>query len=505
MLKYRHINKGLLNMKDYFKDLIFYEIYPTSFYDSNGDGIGDLNGIKEKLDYVKDLGFNAIWLNPFYKSPFKDGGYDVSDFFDVDPRFGTLKDFDAMIKRAHDLGIKVIIDLVAGHASNENQVFLKSAEPQRNEYSDLFIWTDSAWAVSRDIDIIRGVYDRDSGYAVNFFAIQPAFNYGFNEINAPWQMSYKDERTFLARNYLLDIMRFWLKRGADGFRVDMASSLVKNDDWREKTATIEVWHYLFGKIRKEFPDSIFVSEWGYIPSLPFKAGFDGDFILNSGDNIYTRMVFYDDRFFDGFEVDRALEVLKRDLDYAKEYNSFISLISGNHDTVRIAGKLNDKELRSFYMFLLSMPGMPFIYAGDEIGMKTSNLTSKDGGYSRTGSRTPMQWNKSRNGGFSSTKGELYLPTMLANKNNVEDSLKDEKSLLNYIKKLISIRKQYDDLRNNEVEINNDNGLVSIKRNKLVLYMNISDRVIPLDESKVIIHSGDNKKELSNKESVLMLL
>ena len=217
------------------------------------------------------------------------------------------------------------------------------------------------------------------------------------------------------------------------------------------------------------------------------------------------MVFYDDRFFDGFEVDRALEVLKRDLDYAKEYNSFISLISGNHDTVRIAGKLNDKELRSFYMFLLSMPGMPFIYAGDEIGMKTSNLTSKDGGYSRTGSRTPMQWNKSRNGGFSSTKGELYLPTMLANKNNVEDSLKDEKSLLNYIKKLISIRKQYDDLRNNEVEINNDNGLVSIKRNKLVLYMNISDRVIPLDESKVIIHSGDNKKELSNKESVLMLL
>ena len=152
-----------------------------------------------------------------------------------------------------------------------------------------------------------------------------------------------------------------------------------------------------------------------------------------------------------------------------------------------------------------MPGMPFIYAGDEIGMKTSNLTSKDGGYSRTGSRTPMQWNKSRNGGFSSTKGELYLPTMLANKNNVEDSLKDEKSLLNYIKKLISIRKQYDDLRNNEVEINNDNGLVSIKRNKLVLYMNISDRVIPLDESKVIIHSGDNKKELSNKESVLMFL
>ena len=111
-------------MKDYFKDLIFYEIYPTSFYDSNGDGIGDLNGIKEKLDYVKDLGFNAIWLNPFYKSPFKDGGYDVSDFFDVDPRFGTLKDFDAMIKRAHDLGIKVIIDLVAGHASNENPVFL---------------------------------------------------------------------------------------------------------------------------------------------------------------------------------------------------------------------------------------------------------------------------------------------------------------------------------------------------------------------------------------------
>ena len=128
-----------------FNDLIVYEIYPTSFLDSNGDGIGDLKGITSKLDYIRDMGFNAIWLNPFYRSPFKDGGYDVEDFFDVDPRFGKMKDFDELTKKAHQRNMKIIVDLVVGHSSYTNKDFLESAKAQRNEKSDLFIWNDNPW------------------------------------------------------------------------------------------------------------------------------------------------------------------------------------------------------------------------------------------------------------------------------------------------------------------------------------------------------------------------
>ena len=228
-----------------FKDLVFYEIYPTSFYDSNNDGIGDLKGISQKLSYVKDLGCNAIWFNPFFVSPFKDGGYDIKDFFDIDPRFGDMKDFEEMVSHAHKLGIKVIVDCVAGHASEENKEFLMSGLENRNEYSDLFIWTESVWNNDPKYKLIAGRHPRNGNYLVNFFSVQPAFNYGFNHIDDPkWQMSYKDKRTYQARDYLIKIIKFWLNKGVDGFRVDMADSLVKNDD--DKEATIEVWHYAEG-------------------------------------------------------------------------------------------------------------------------------------------------------------------------------------------------------------------------------------------------------------------
>ena len=159
------------------KDLVFYEIYPTSFFDSNGDGIGDLKGIESHLEHVKNLGANAIWLNPFYVSPFKDGGYDVEDFYNVDPRFGTLEDFDHLLNRAHELGIKIIIDLVAGHVSEKNKMFLESAKPTRNEYSDMFIWNNSVWDLEIPYRLIAGRYDRHVCYMVNFFSTQPALNH----------------------------------------------------------------------------------------------------------------------------------------------------------------------------------------------------------------------------------------------------------------------------------------------------------------------------------------
>ncbi len=487
-----------------FSDLIFYEIYPTSFKDSNNDGIGDLNGITEKLAYIKELGFNAIWLNPMYVSPFKDGGYDVENFFDVDPKFGNLDDFKNLINKAHQLNIKIILDLVIGHASVLNKEFLLSAEPFTNEYSDLFIWNDNPWSLDGG-RLISGMYQRHGCYMVNFFAHQPAFNYGFKDIKYPWQMSYKDERCMKARNYMLDVMRFWLSLGADGFRVDMADSLVKNDE--DKSATIDVWNYLFGIIKKEYPDSFFVSEWS-CPSRAFKAGFDADFVLDHWDNFYHRFSRSDENTrglscLHGGNLDFFLNDLKSRLDDAKKYHKLLANISGNHDTFRIANYLDHKDLKLFYLLLFTLPGVPFIYYGDEIGMKTEhNIYSKDGGFQRTGSRTPMQWDDSKNMGFSDTDRSLYLPINEDNKVNVYDAKKDKNSLYYFIKELIKIRNQIDDLKLEDYVINENNRIIEIIRGNYKLIMNLSNEEIHLNN--VIISTGQNDVLKHNEGALISL-
>ncbi len=490
--------------KKEFKDLIFYEIYPTSFYDSNNDGIGDLNGIKEKLDYIKDLGVNAIWLNPFYLSPFMDGGYDVKDFFDVDPRFGTLKDLDGLINKAHSLGIKVIIDLVAGHASEENKDFLKSAEPKRNDKSDLFIWNSCVWNYEEGYRLIAGRHQRNGCYLVNFFSTQPAFNYGFKEVKYPsWQLSYQDERTFQAREYILNVMRFYLARGVDGFRVDMADSLVKDDG--DKSATIEVWQYLFSHVKKEYPNSFFVSEWSN-PECALKAGFDADFVLDHWDNFFHRLVRSNkysrgDNLFKGADLSFFINDIKARYESSKKYDSYLALISGNHDTPRISSFLSKEELKTFYLMLYTLPGIPFLYYGDEIMMKHLNLDSKDGGFQRTGDRTPMQWNKNKNYGFSTTDNELYLPIDKENNVNVEDAINDENSLLNYIKQVIKLRKSIPSLTSDIFEIQEDNKIIIINRGDTKLIINFSDNDLEL-ENEVIFTSGKDNVLKKNEAALI---
>lgn len=481
-------------MLNEFSDLMFYEIYPTSFYDSNDDGIGDLNGITAKLDYVKDLGFNAIWLNPFYKSPFKDGGYDVEDFFEVDPRFGIMDDFKNLLKVAHEKGIKIIIDLVAGHASEDNPIFRKSAEPVRNEYSDLFIWNDNVWSLEPGYRLIAGRYDRHGCFMVNFFEHQPAFNFGFKEVKYPsWQMSYKDERTFLAREYLLKIMRFYLDMGADGFRVDMADSLVKDDE--DKSATIEVWNYLFGVIKKEYPHSFFVSEWSY-PERAFKAGFDCDFVLDHWDNFFHRLARSAEysrgtAALNGGDIDFMINDLLYRVDASKKANKPLGIISGNHDTIRIANYLDEQRLRLFYLIMFTLPGIPFMYYGDEIGMKYDPLHSKDGGYQRTGTRTPMQWDHSKNMGFSNTDKELYLPLSKASTVTVEDQLNGD-SMLNLIKKLTQIRKEYKELQDIDLfKLDVKDRVIRIDRGNLELVVNLSSNDVTLDNEIIISTSQGN--------------
>ena len=224
------------------KNAVFYEIYPQTFYDTNGDGIGDLQGIIEKLPYVKSLGCNAIWMNPCFDSPFKDGGYDVRDYKKVAPRYGTNEDLKNLFAAAHEKGIRILLDLVPGHTSEEHAWFVESGKEQPSEeYAHRYIWTENAFCRGDGMPFIGGEQPRDGTYIINFFKCQPALNYGWREIHEPnWQQPIDAPAPMATREALKDIMRFWMAKGADGFRVDMADSLVKNDG-DEKLGTMGGW------------------------------------------------------------------------------------------------------------------------------------------------------------------------------------------------------------------------------------------------------------------------
>lgn len=164
---------------------LFYEIYPQSFRDTNGDGVGDLPGILEKLDYIQGLGFNAIWMNPCYLSPFGDAGYDVQDYKQIAPRYGTMADMEKLIAEMHRRGMHLLLDLVPGHTSEEHEWFLKSSQKEPNEYSDRYIWTTPDTKIVFGLNKARGT--REGLYHYNFYPIQPSLNYGFAKVTQPWQ------------------------------------------------------------------------------------------------------------------------------------------------------------------------------------------------------------------------------------------------------------------------------------------------------------------------------
>ena len=238
-------------MPKWLDNAVFYEIYPQTFLDTNADGIGDFRGIIRKLDYIRDLGFNALWINPCFDSPFGDAGYDVADYYTVAPRYGTNEDLKELFAQAHKRGIHVLLDLVPGHTSVECKWFKESLKPEKNAYSDRYVWTDSIWESPEGMGCLRGISQRDGACALNFFSCQPALNYGFNVRTRPWQQSPDDEGPRATVEAMMDVMRFWLTMGCDGFRVDMAASLVKNDPGNE--ATIALWQKIHGSLEKEFP------------------------------------------------------------------------------------------------------------------------------------------------------------------------------------------------------------------------------------------------------------
>ena len=417
------------------KDTVFYEIYPQSFNDTNGDGIGDIPGITEKLDYIKSLGCNALWINPCYDSPFKDAGYDVRDYKKVAPRYGTNEDLYHLFEEAHKKGIRVLLDLVPGHTSEEHPWFCESQKVEKNEYSDRFIWTEFCFHGPKDLPYVT----------------------------EPWQKSMRDPSAIATREALKDIMRFWLSHGCDGFRVDMASSLVKHDD-EKKSGTSAIWRDVRRMLDLEFPDAAMVAEWSN-PSLSLRAGYDMDFVLNEVGGGYSTLMrdYYnhggsvngdrnaeDHSYFKkdaGGDINRFLDQYLAWYEDTKDLG-YISVLTCNHDTIRPSYNLDPAELKLAYSFLFTLPGVPFLYYGDEIGMKYLDVPTKEGGYFRTGARTPMQWDGSPNLGFSAGRSEdLYLPVdSTENAPTVETQESDPDSLLNTVRAILSLRHAEEDLQ-----------------------------------------------------------
>lgn len=452
-------------MLSWLDNAIFYEIYPISFFDSNDDGKGDLKGIIEKVEYLKDLGINAVWLNPIFKSPFKDGGYDISDYNQIDNRFGSMEDLVNLIKVFHQNDIKIVLDLVIGHTSDKHKWFKKSACAKKNEYWDYYVWTDK---ISQNYPgLIRGLYYRDGGYLPNYYASQPSLNYGFENPNPnhPWQLHYTDERLKPLREELLNMMRFYLDKGVDGFRVDMAGHLIKGaakfdennpfDDSDEGLDGLKwFWNKIISTIKSEYKDKVFIAEWVVPQKSIAKCGFDMDFLTHDtfafGDLYRNEKGLNLSPYYergDNYFSPNGKGTLKNFVEYTDYLYSrlddkgMFTAPTGTHDEIRMpTGKSADLN-KCIFAFMLTFKHVPLIYYGDEIGMEHNYNVSKDGGGIRTGARTPMQWTEGKNRGFSN-KNKPYLPTSKKKEKSVEAQEKDEKSILNCVKELIEIRKGY---------------------------------------------------------------
>lgn len=495
---------------EWLDNAVFYEIYPQSFLDTDGDGIGNINGITEKLPYIKELGCNAIWINPCFDSPFGDAGYDVADYYKVAPRYGTNDDIVRMFDEAHKLGIHVLLDLVPGHTSWDHPWFKESMKAEKNEYTDRYIWTDSIWEEPKGYGSLRGISDRDGSCVVNFFSHQPALNYGFYKPDRPWQQAMDAEGPMATRKAMMDVIRFWLAKGCDGFRVDMAGSLVKNDE--DSKGTIALWQDVRKILDEEFPDAAFVSEWGE-PDKSLKSGFHMDFLLHFGPSHYNDLFRCEKPYFGG-EGDASEFVKKYMESYRKsEKKGLICIPSGNHDMERLAYYIKGDRLKLAFAFLLSMPGAPYIYYGDEIGMRyIEGLTSKEGGYNRTGARSPMQWDDSKNAGFSTAPADnLYIcidPD--ASRPTVKVQMADDSSLRAEIKKLITVRQSYKPLQSlGEIDFVIDEApgkpLVYVRTfndEKILVVINPSDEAVEIGvDQKVseLIYCFGQKPEISGNK------
>lgn len=449
---------GAQKVPQWLKTAAIYHIYPSTFLDTDGDGIGDLEGIRSKLGYIAELGFNTIWMSPCFESEFEDGGYDITDFYRVDPRFGTNAQLVRLIEEAHAKGIRVCLDLVAGHTSDKHPWFRQSCEADPNlQYSDYFIWSDSK-ASFPEKKFVKSDAPRNGNYLKNFFDIQPALNYGYAHPDPaqPWQQGYDAPGPRAVRQEIKNIMDFWMSKGVDGFRCDMAPSLVKGDD-KHHTANMKLWHEMRAWVEEHHPECILISEWSE-PSQAIKAGFHIDLIIHnkSGNEMYRPLVCNStdkgapvDCYFDRAGKGQVRSFVER---YTKEYEAtrdrgFASMPTCSHDIWRLNRNRRNtpEELKTALTFFLTMPWVPIVYYGEEIGMRNiEDAPYKEGSKSsrnRSSCRTPMQWDATANAGFSTADAErLYLPIDSDPlRPTVAAQQEDPASILSYVRGLLALR------------------------------------------------------------------
>ncbi len=462
---------------DWLARTVMYEIYPQSFADSDGDGIGDLRGIIGRLDYLAWLGVDSLWLNPCFASPMRDAGYDVSDYLTVAPRYGTNDDMAELVGTAASLGIRVLLDLVAGHTSDQHPWFIAA---QDDPADDRYIFADVASAPGPNWVTAPG--RRPGWYLPNFYASQPALNFGYARARSgePWRQPVDAAGPRANRAALREIIGHWLDLGVAGFRVDLASSLVKDDPgWRQ---TAGLWREIRGWLDDHYPGAVLMSEWDK-PAVAIPAGFHADFYLPIGDEhrslldngtgmVVTGPAVAGPAPAGAVPVSRApvrpcyfsadgngttetfLTAWRRDAAAIGDAG-LVALFSSDHDFSRPAcGSRTTDQLGPVFAFLLTWPTLPGIHCGDEVGMRfVPDLPDVEGsqiwpGWNRAGSRTPVQWDDGPNAGFSTApEGQLYLPVDPdPARPTVAGQRADEGSLLNQVRRLIGLRKSVPALR-----------------------------------------------------------
>jgi len=467
------------------RELVAYQIYPRSFNDSNGDGIGDLQGVIEKLDYLKDLGIELIWMSPIYKSPNDDNGYDISDYKDILEEFGTMEDFDNLLRETHKRGMRLIMDLVINHTSDEHPWFIEAKNSKDSPKRDWYIW-------KKGKQLIEGEDNVEPNNWASIFG-GPAWEYDSNSDEYYLHLFSKKmpdlnwENESL-RNALYEMVNWWLDKGIDGFRVDAISHIKKCDyddmpnpdnlkyvpsfDKQMKQPGIEVLLQDLKENTFDKHDAFTIAEASGV-SIDDLEEWAGD------ENGKFSMIFQ----FEHMHLWNMDNAEKSPLTYIKKTLSrwqdavskdgWVALFLENHDLTRSVSKLgNDKEYwkesaKALALMYFMQMGTPFIYQGQEIGTTNADYNNindfddvatiyqynerlehgeseeesfaKVKATTRDNARTPMQWNSKDNGGF--TKG---IPWIKVNKNyekiNVEDELKDDDSILNFYKKMIEIRK-----------------------------------------------------------------
>ncbi|MGH3416845.1 MAG: alpha-amylase family glycosyl hydrolase, partial [Actinocrinis sp.] len=425
-----------------------------SYADSDGDGIGDFAGLIGRLDYLKWLGVDTVWFNPCFVSEFGDAGYDVADFLTIAPRYGGNEDFVRLIDAARSRGIRVMLDLVAGHTSHLHPWFRASADDPSD---DRYIWSDSVHGPVRSW--IPSPGRRPGYYLANFYPIQPALNYGYARMDPaePWRQPVDAPGPRANRAALREIMAYWFDRGVSGFRIDMAYSLVKDDP--DRTATAALWGEMRAWIDREYPDRALLSEWGD-PKTSVPAGIHVDFFLHfvgralrslwdNAQGSHAASWGTDPCFFapEGEGSMKEFLAAWREADAAIGGAGYIALPTANHDFSRLTCGTRTRDMVApAFAFLLTWPTLPVIYYGDEIGMRyVPGLPDKEGSQlndeARQGSRTPMQWDGTANAGFSTAAPErLYLPIDPdVDRPSVSAQRDDPDSLLNQVRRLIALR------------------------------------------------------------------